>query len=65
MDILSFFRNRESNLMIRNTDAVADLKRHFLADLGSSLELTRERLAQVSFWKIVIGYLARSLKSFL
>src|SRR6185312_14739117 len=33
MDIISFFRNRESNLMIRNTDAVAELKRHFLTDL--------------------------------
>lgn len=65
MDILSFFRNRESNLVIRNTEAVADLKRQFLADLEYSRELTREQLAKEPFWKIPIGYVARLLRSFL
>ena len=64
MDVLSFFRNRESNLVIRNPSAIAELKEQFLSDLTHSRELTREQLAIEPFWKIVVGYLARSLKSF-
>jgi len=65
MDVISFFRNRESNLVTTNTHAIANLKQHFLNDLQYSQELTREQLAREPFWKIAIGYLARSVKSFL
>jgi cardiolipin synthase len=64
MDVLSFFRNRESNLVIRNADAVADLKGQFMIDLQDSYELTKELLAKEPYWKIVIGYLAQSFKTF-
>jgi cardiolipin synthase len=65
MDILSFFLNRESNLIITNPKAVAELKQHFLADLQQSKELTLEELNNRPLWEKPIGYLARLVKSFL
>lgn len=65
MDILSFFRNRESNLVIRNRLAVAELQNHFFTDLKHSEELTVEGLADEAWWKFFIGHIARFLKSFL
>ncbi|MDD3029911.1 MAG: phospholipase D-like domain-containing protein [Alphaproteobacteria bacterium] len=65
MDVLSFFRNRESNLMTTNAEAIEELKQHFLEDLKQSHELTRDQIAKESFLKIGIGYLARSMKSFI
>jgi cardiolipin synthase len=65
MDVLSFFRNRESNLVIRNKDAIAEMKKQFLVDLQHSAELTAEELAKEPYWKIAAGYVARLLKSFL
>jgi cardiolipin synthase A/B len=65
MDIISFFRNRESNLVIADTKAVADLKGHFLADLGQSEELTLNKLKEIPLWKRGVGYLARVIKAFL
>lgn len=65
MDVLSFFRNRESNLVIRNNSAIEELKQHFLTDLQHSQELTLERLGEKPRWKLYIGYCARLFKSFL
>jgi len=65
IDVLSFFNNREANLIIRNAEAVADLKRHFLDDLSRSRELTLEELALEPMYKKMIGRLARYAKHFL
>ena len=65
MDILSFFLNRESNLIIKNSDAIAELKQQFFNDLQQSEELTLEQLKKRALWVKIIGYLARIVKSFL
>ena len=65
MDILSFFLNREANLIIKNRKAVAELEQQFLRDIGQSERLTLERLEQRPFFEKIIGYLARILKAFL
>ncbi len=65
MDVLSFFHNRESNLMIKNADAIAEMKRQFADDLKNSRELTLEELAKEPTYKLLIGRLARHLKHFL
>ena len=65
MDILSFFLNRESNLIIKNLKAIAELKQQFLYDLKQSEELTFEQLKERSVWERIVGYLARLLKAFL
>ena len=65
LDVLSFFRNRESNLIFTNTKAVAELKGQFLSDIRHSEELTLNLLRSMPLWKKGIGYLVRMLKSFL
>jgi len=64
MDILSFFRNRESNIVTTNVAAVAELKQQFMADLEESDELTLEAMSRQPMWKRAAGYLARLLRSF-
>ncbi|MDX2028521.1 MAG: phospholipase D-like domain-containing protein [Alphaproteobacteria bacterium] len=64
MDILSFFRNRESNLVITRRDIIAALKKDFVTDLQSSKELTQAALAELPLWKRLGGYMGRALKSF-
>ena len=63
MDILSFFRNRESNLVTTNPAAVAELKQHFMRDLESSDELTLGEMDRQPL-KRLVGYLARLFRSF-
>lgn len=63
-DILSFFHNREANMVIKDTDAIADLKKQFLADLEKSIELTDDGLRNTPLWKKIIGYMARILRAF-
>lgn len=65
MDIISFFRNRESNLVITHNAIVGELKDHFEKDLEHSLELTPERLAQRSPLVKIGGYLGRLMKWFI
>lgn len=65
IDVLSFFNNREANLIIRNAKAIAEMKQHFLDDLANSRELTLEELAKEPIYKAVIGRLARYAKHFL
>ncbi len=65
IDVLSFFHNRESNLIIRNAEAIADLKRHFLSDLEQSRELTLEEWAREPLYKRILGRFAREAKRFL
>ncbi|MFY9288773.1 MAG: phosphatidylserine/phosphatidylglycerophosphate/cardiolipin synthase family protein [Alphaproteobacteria bacterium] len=64
MDVLSFFHNRESNVVITHKEAVLQLKDHFMNDLKSSELLTANVLAQKPAWKIAMGYLGRILKVF-
>lgn len=65
MDILSFFLNREATLVIRNSEAVAELKQQFLFDLEQSDELTLDQLKGRPIWEKIIGYMARLFKAFL
>lgn len=65
MDVLSFFCNREANLVTQNPDAVDELKQQFLLDLQNSHEMTLEDIANEPFYKTAIGYLLRSVKSLL
>lgn len=64
MDVMSFFRNRESNLVMRNVAAVGAIKGQFLDDLQRSRELTIDEVIHWPHWKIVAGTLARMIKSF-
>ncbi len=64
MDILSFFYNRESNVVIRNHAAIADLKRHFINDLNNATELTKNNYHLIPLWKRAVGFTARFLKIF-
>lgn len=65
MDILSFFRNREANFVIKNIVAVKELHDQFVADLQYADELTTADLAQEPHWKFMLGYSMRMFKSFL
>jgi cardiolipin synthase A/B len=63
-DVLSFFHNREANLIITDTAAVAEVKRQFLDDLAHSREITPEIWDALPLRKKLTGYLARALKVF-
>jgi cardiolipin synthase len=65
MDVLSFFHNREANLIISDPDAIRELKNQFHEDLRTSIEFTPERWGRIPLWKKVAGYSARILKVFL
>jgi cardiolipin synthase len=65
MDALSFFRNRESNLIITNKDAIAEMKKDFLNDLQQSEELTLAILEQIPLWKRIAAHAGRLFRSFL
>jgi cardiolipin synthase len=65
MDALSFFRNRESNLIIRNEDAIAEMKKDFLNDLEQSEELTLAILKRIPLWKRIAAHAGRVFRSFL
>lgn len=63
-DLLSFFHNREANVIIRSSGPIAELKRQFGEDLKVSTELTRERWLEIPMYKKVCGYLGRVLRLF-
>jgi cardiolipin synthase A/B len=63
-DVISFFHNREANLVVTDKAAIADLKAHFLRDLLYSRELTREGWQQIPLWKKMAGRATRLIKIF-
>lgn len=65
VDALSFFRNREANLVIRNRTLIAEMKAQFFTDLKNATELTRDDLACIPWWKLAAGYAGRLVKSFI
>lgn len=63
-DVISFFHNREANVVISDPDAIADLKTQFFKDLEVSVEFTLESWRQVPLWKKIAGYSVRIIKVF-
>jgi len=63
-DVISFFHNREANIMITDPQAIADLKAQFFKDLEFSTEFTREAWKNVPLWKKIAGFFARGIKAF-
>ncbi|MBX7147080.1 MAG: phosphatidylserine/phosphatidylglycerophosphate/cardiolipin synthase family protein [Alphaproteobacteria bacterium] len=63
-DVISFFHNREANLVITEPAAIDKLKQQFLDDLAHSQELTPEKWQKLPLWKKWTGYLVRALKVF-
>jgi cardiolipin synthase len=61
-DMLSFFHNREGNIMTHEPAVVQELKQHFARDIEQSEEMTSERYARISGWKKAVGWAARGLK---
>ena len=64
MDVISFFHNRESNLVITDAEAVAELKAHFQHDLARSREITWQIWKQIPLRHKLLGHFARLLKLF-
>ena len=64
-DIISFFLNREGNVMITDSEAITFLKKRFFSDLEESTELNWRTWALVPRWKKITGYFCRILKAFL
>ena len=64
-DLLSFFHNREANIITTDREAIAALKEQFFRDLDFSAEITRHNFRNVPRWKIVLGYVTRIMKVFL
>jgi cardiolipin synthase len=64
MDILSFFYNREANVIIKEKTAIAELKSHFITDLNYSIELSKSFFNSIPLWKKILGFLAQILKLF-
>ncbi|MGE3622947.1 MAG: phosphatidylserine/phosphatidylglycerophosphate/cardiolipin synthase family protein [Bdellovibrionales bacterium] len=65
MDALSFFHNREANVIIRNETALAEMKQDFLNDLRQSREFTLKLLREIPLWKRAAAYLARLFRAIL
>lgn len=63
-DVISFFHNREANIVTTDVDAVAELKKQFYADLEYSGELKENDWQKIPLWKKLVGRLARILKVF-
>ncbi len=64
MDILSFFYNREANIICTNPQMAAELKRQFKMDLKFSKKLTLKNLQDRPLLKKILGYCGRGLKLF-
>ena len=64
IDILSFFYNREANVMITEKKAIAELEGHFMNDLNGSTEFTKNSFSSVPPWQRILGLLAQSIKNF-
>jgi cardiolipin synthase A/B len=63
-DVISFFHNREANIVVTDPAAIADLKAHFLRDMHYSRELTWEGWRKIALWKKLTGIFARIFKVF-
>ena len=63
-DIISFFHNREANIVTTDAEAIAELKGQFFVDLQWSKELTWQDWHKIPRWKKVVGLMARTLKVF-
>jgi len=63
-DVISFFHNREANIMTTDKEAIARLKQQFFSDLAGSKELTWEVWGKIPWWKKIIGYIFRILRIF-
>ena len=59
MDPLSFFHNREANLVIKNTEALKEMEKDFLEDLEKSRELTLAFYKKIPLWKRIAAHFAR------
>jgi cardiolipin synthase len=65
LDALSCFHNRESNLIIRNKEALEEMKKDFLNDLKDGEELTLDFLQKIPLWKRAAMHAARVFRTFL
>ena len=65
MDPLSFFHNREANIIVRDKQVLERMKNDFLDDLKKSKKLTSERVKKIPLWKRAAARLARFLRPFL
>lgn len=63
-DVISFFHNREANIVITDPEAIAELKNQFNLDWQSSTELTWESWKHIPWWKKAGGTIARTVKVF-
>lgn len=63
-DVISFFHNREANVMITEPTVVGELKQQFLHDLAHAKELTPNDWHKLPLWKKASGYVARAFKVF-
>jgi cardiolipin synthase len=62
MDPLSFFHNREANLIVKDRDALARMEKDFLADLEQSRELTLQSFKMIPLWKRIAMHAARLMR---
>jgi cardiolipin synthase len=65
MDALSFFYNRESNLIIRNQAALSQMERDYNNDLKVSQEITLDIMKQIPIWERMAMHGARLFRAFL
>jgi cardiolipin synthase len=63
-DIISFFHNREGNIVTTDANAITEMKQQFFVDLEHSAELTVEGWKKVPLWKKAAGFAARILREF-
>ncbi len=63
-DVLSFFHNREANIITTDAKAVSEIKQQFLDDLKYGKKLTEDDWYKLPLHKRIASYLARSLKVF-
>jgi cardiolipin synthase len=62
LDPLSFFHNREANLILRDTAAIAQMESDFQADLAKSRELTMDYIRTMPWWERAVCHLARVMR---
>ena len=65
MDPLSFFHNRESNLIVQDKKVAEVMRKDFVNDLEHSREVTFETMRKIPLWKRAVARLARLLRPLL
>lgn len=63
-DVISFFHNREANIITTEAEAVAEIKQQFMDDMKYSRKLTEDDWYKLPLHKRIASYLARMLKVF-